>query len=91
MSADQPLTGDELAAMHRVLDEGGWIGPRDVPRLVAEVEQLRAREGVTPPRAYPGNAVEYGGMVHYVDDDHKTHHPDVTCPCSPTPVWTPRP
>ena len=90
MTAPQPVTPDELAT----IKAGGahFITAEKALRLVAEIERLRAlNDRVPEPRAYPGNAIEYGGMVHYIDDDHKTHHPDVTCSCSPTPIWVPRP
>jgi hypothetical protein len=44
VSADQPLTGDELAAIKRAAATGnGSIIAADVVALVAEVEELRAQ------------------------------------------------
>ena len=51
MSADQPLTGDDLATIKRNLasirkqyadDVASWLIFEDVPRLVAEIERLQA-------------------------------------------------
>ena len=48
MSADQPLTGDELATIKARAETGGGriiayaIDPADVLRLVAEIERLQA-------------------------------------------------
>jgi hypothetical protein len=42
VSAPQPLTGDELAAITQRADAGLGAGTYDTLRLVAEVERLRA-------------------------------------------------